>query len=86
MGLPALSEEVQTDHRYDSHRDRGRRSLGSDNLHSSGVGQAKLETIEGGHPGKAGFDGVEGNFQLTARAPQIDQGGRERIGRVVGRH
>jgi hypothetical protein len=36
----APGKEVQTDHHHDSHRDRGDRSLGSDDLHGCGVGQA----------------------------------------------
>jgi hypothetical protein len=43
--------------------------------------QQKADTVP-----KLGLMAVEGNFQLATGAHQIDQGGRELIGRMVGRH
>jgi hypothetical protein len=84
--LPAPSQEDRADQRHDSHRDPVRCRLHSDNLHSSGVGQAEREATEGGHRGKVRADGVKGNIQLTTGADQVDTGGCGLIGPVLGKH
>jgi hypothetical protein len=49
-------------------------------------GQAEREATEGGHRGKVGADGVEGNIQLKTGSDQIDRGGCGLIGTVLDEH